>query len=43
MLELEYKQRKNKAKSHFKSLGKGRVVILFFKIVEANNLGNEFL
>ena len=43
MLELEYKERKHKAKIHFKSLGKGTVAILFFKIVEANNLGNEIL
>lgn len=29
--------------SHFKSLGKGAAAILFFKIAEVTNLGNEVL
>lgn len=34
---------KSNAKSHFKSLGKGTVAILFFEIVQVNNLGSEVL
>lgn len=34
---------KEQCQSHFKSLGKGTVAILFFEIVQVNNLGSEVL